>query len=425
MPERPGAGRTLGGTPYAPRFWRSAVVIATGIFVTGLGWPGSIGRLPFGLLLKNALHLPAEKVAAFWAVATFAWYVKPLGGLICDSIPLFGTRRRGYLILGGIAAVIGWATFAVVPRAYVPFLVVMTGLNIALVVISTTVGGMLVEEGQRLGATGRLSAMRTGLEGVMSLAAGPLGGLLAAAPFAWTSGAGALIVGLVVPVTLTLYREPRRAAKDAAVWAAAAQQLRGIARSRPMWMTSILLFLVYLAPGLQTPLLYYQQDVLKLDVRYMGILQFAGGAGVLGGSAVYLWLCRRLPLRLTLIGGILVNAASALLYLAYRSAAAALVIETTVGFVGVMGTLPLYDLAVRSTPRGSESFGYALMMSVRNIALFGVSDVLGSMLYGRFHLGFDKLVWINAGSSAAVLLFVPFLPPVLLSSTEGRVQSEA
>ncbi len=424
-PEETGAAhQTLGDASHPPRFWRSAVVIATGIFVTGLGWPGLIGRLPFGLLLKNTLSLPPEKVAAFWAVATLAWYLKPLVGLVCDSIPLFGTRRRGYLIVGGIAAVIGWAAFAVIPRAYVPFLILMTGLNVALVVISTTVGGMLVEEGQRLGATGRLSAMRTGLEGVMSLAAGPLGGLLAAAPFAWTSGSGALVVGLVVPVTLSLHREPRRAVKDVAVWAAAGKQLRSIVRSRPMWMTSILLFLVYLAPGLQTPLLFYQQDVLKLDVRYMGILQFAGGAGVLGGSAVYLWLCRRLPLRLTLIGGILVNAASALLYLAYRSSTAALVIETTVGFVGVMGTLPLYDLAVRATPRGSESFGYALMMSVRNIAVFGVSDVVGSLLYGRFHLGFDKLVWINAGSSAAVLLFVPFLPVALLASREGKVQPE-
>jgi Na+/melibiose symporter-like transporter len=262
--------------------------------------------------------------------------------------------------------------------------------------------------------------MRTGLEGVMSLVAGPLGGLLAAAPFAWTAGTGALVVGVVVPVTLTLYREPRGAVRDAAVWAAAGKQLRNIVRSRPMWMTSILLFLVYLAPGLQTPLLFYQQDVLKLDVRFMGILQFVGGAGVLGGSAVYLWLCRRLPLRLTLIGGILVNASSALLYLAYRTSTAALIIETTVGFVGVMGTLPLYDLAVRATPRGSEGFGYALMMSVRNIALFGVSDVVGSMLYGRYHMGFERLVWINAGSSAAVLLFVPFLPVALLASREGN-----
>ena len=108
-----------------------------------------------------------------------------------------------------------------------------------------------------------------------------------------------------------------------------------------------------------------------------------------------------------------------MLYLGYRSATAALIIDTTAGFVVAIGTLPLYDLAVRATPAGSESFGYALMIGVRNIALFGVSDVLGSLLYGRFHVGFDRLVWINAGSSAAVLLFVPLLPAALLAAREG------
>ena len=271
-----GSTEYTGGQPADIRFWRSAVVIATGIFVTGLGWPGLIGRLPFGLLLKNNLHLAPEKVAAFWAVGTIAWYVKPLVGLICDSTPIFGTRRHAYLLFGAVGAVVAWAAFAFVPRAYAPFLALMTGLNIALMVINATVGGMLVEEGQRLGATGRLSALRSGLEGGMSLVAGPLGGLLAVAAFGWTSATGAFVVALVIPVTLLLHREPRRAIANLAVWTSAKAQLRQIVRSRPMWMTSILLFLVYLAPGLQTPLLFYQQDVLKFDARFMGVLQFAG-----------------------------------------------------------------------------------------------------------------------------------------------------
>ncbi|HEX2658014.1 MAG TPA: hypothetical protein VHU40_07065, partial [Polyangia bacterium] len=91
-------------SPRPLAFWRVATVIGTGIFVTGLGWPGLIGRLPFGLLLKNQLQLEPQSVAAFWAVATAAWYVKPLFGLLCDAWPLFGTRRRGYLLLGSAAA---------------------------------------------------------------------------------------------------------------------------------------------------------------------------------------------------------------------------------------------------------------------------------------------------------------------------------
>jgi hypothetical protein len=33
-------------------------------------------------------------------------------------------------------------------------------------------------------------------------------------------------------------------------------------------------------------------------------------------------------------------------------------------------------------------------------------------------MGFKSLVWLNAGSSAAVLLFVPLLPAALLAARE-------
>jgi len=402
------------------RFWRTAVVIGTGIFVTGLGWPGLIGRLPFGLLLKNQLHMSPEKVAAFWAVGTLAWYFKPLFGLICDAWPLFGTRRRGYLLLGTVIATVGWAAFALLPLGYGVLMATMTALNVGLVVVSVATGGMQVEEGQRRAATGRLGAMRTALEGVMSLVAGPAGGVLATLAFGLTALSGGATVALMLPVTLLLYREPRDAAPDQAVWTRALQDLKRIVRSRPMWTTSLLLFFVYLAPGLQTPLLYYQQDVLKLDPRFMGILQLGGGAGVLAGAALYAWLCRRVPLRWSLRGGIVLSAGAALLYLTYRSATAALIIDTVVGLTGSLGTLPLYDLAARATPKGSESFGFALMMSVRNISLFAISDPLGSMLYDRFHLGLGNLALINAGSTLAVLLLLPLLPGALIDSREGK-----
>lgn len=400
--------------------WRPALVIAVGIFATGLGSPNLIGRLPIGLMLKNTLHLPPQQVAMFWAIATLPAYVKPVVGLICDSVPLFGTRRRGYLLAGAVVAVLAWTAFAILPRAYLPFLVAMTVLNIALVTAATAVGGMLVAEGQRTGATGRLSALRGGLEGVMSLVAGKLAGFLAATTFVWTSVAGAAIVAVIVPVTLLLHDEPRTARRDDTPWRAARAQLGHIVASRSMWTTSALIFLVYLAPSLNTPLLYVQQDVLHLDASFMGTLQTAGGAGALAGSALYSWLCRRVPLRLLVAAGLLLNAAAALLYLGYVSPAAALVIDTLAPFLVAIGTLPLYDLAIRATPSGSESFGYALMMAVRNVALFGLSDVFGSALYQRLDSGFVGLVWLNAASSAAVIVFVPFLPAVLFATREGR-----
>jgi len=402
--------------PFAP----VAFLIGVALFFGGLGWPGLIGRIPFGLLLKNELGLPARQVAWFWAVGTAAWYLKPAVGLLCDAWPLFGTRRRGYLLLGAATASVGWLAFGLVPRRFGALVAAMTIVNLGLVMVSAAVGGLLVEEGQRRGATGRLSALRTGLEGAMYLAAGPIGGALALAPLTVTAGAGAAMVGVIVPATLLLARGGGRVSADHGVWREARRALGTMARSRPMWAATLLMFAVFVTPGLQTPLLYYQQDVLKLSARVMGLLQLAGGAGAILGALAYAWLCRRLPLGTTLVGGLCLSAAAALAYLGYRSAEAALAIDFLAGLTGALGTLPLFDLATRAAPRGCESLAFALMMSVRTFALFVLSDPLGSMVYERFERGLPEVVLVNAGSTLVGLLFVLFVPRALLAGREGQ-----
>ena len=407
------------GTTSGPSLRGLIGVIAMGIWVTGFGWAGSLGRLPIGLMLKNELHMPAYKVAAFWAVATSAWYFKPLVGFICDAYPLLGTRRRSYMLIGSLLAGIFWLAFAVVPHSYLAFMAVMTALNLAMVVVSVVVGGLQVEVSHRYGATGRLASMRSGLEGVMNLVTGPIGGWLAVVAFTWTAVSGAAVLLSFVPVVAFLYPESRGSRANSAVWTTAGQQLKAVLRSRAMWGATVLLFLVYLAPGLQTAMLYYQTDVLKFDPRFIGLLQtLQGGAGILG-AATYAYLCRRVTLKVSLIVGILLNAASGLLYLRYDSAVAAAIIDTTAAYLTVLATMPLYDLAARATPPGLESFGFSLMMSIRNVAIFAISDYAGSYLYDHYHVGFKSLVWINSGSSAAVLLFVPLLPAALLAVREG------
>ena len=210
----------------------------------------------------------------------------------------------------------------------------MIALNFAMVFVSTVVGGLQIEAAQRYGATGRLASLRNGLEGVMSSSAGPVGGWLAVRTFGWTALGGALVVFSFVPVVMLLDREPRGAQANRQVWTMAREHLRVIARSRPMWGATGLLFLVYLAPGFQTRSSYYQQDVLKLDPRFIGLLELLSGAGGIIGAALYAAVCRRVPLRVSLIAGIIVNALSTLIYLRYDSPMEAAVIEAAAAWSG-------------------------------------------------------------------------------------------
>ena len=64
-------------------------------------------------------------------------------------------------------------------------------VNLFMVMASTVTGAFLVEAGQRMGATGRLTALRMFVYNFCTLIQGPLGGLLATAGFIWATGANA------------------------------------------------------------------------------------------------------------------------------------------------------------------------------------------------------------------------------------------
>jgi MFS family permease len=402
-------------------FRRRVLLVGVGLLVSTMAQPIVVGRLPLSLLLKNQLAVEPQTLAAFWALGTFPWYCKPLAGLLSDAFPLFGTRRRSYLMVSGLLGGVCWAVMALLPRTYAALFAAVLALNVAMVFASTVTGGLLVETGQRHNVTGALASMRWGIEGAIYLVVGPVGGFLATRAFGWTAGIGAAMLIALIPLTARLLDEPRATPDGSAaqnVWRDAGDRLRSIVRSRNMLAVATLIFLFYMAPGIQTALLYYQQDTLKLDPPFMGFLQLLGGAGGLGAAVVYGAVCRKIPIRRLLVMGILCNVASTLFYLGYRSRETAMIVSGAVGFVGMLASLPLFDLAVRAPPKGSEGLGYSLLMTVYNVTVFAVADVIGSYLFGRRHVTFQGLVWVSAAASALVLFFVPFLPAALMAQRD-------
>ncbi len=191
-----------------------------------------------------------------------------------------------------------------------------------------------------------------------------------------------------------------------------------------MWAAAGLLFLVFMAPGFGIVLTYYQQDELHFSTEFIGFLTMLGGIGGILATGLYAYYCRKFRLKSLLIIGIFLNALSSLLYLGYHTRHLAMAIDFSNGFLGVLGVLPLFDLAARATPRGSESFGYALLMSVYNISIFAVSYPIGSWLYELrnpfWHHDLMRLVWLNSGTSLIALVLIPLLPRVLVNRLEGE-----
>ena len=393
------------------------IMVGLGAFVTTIAQPAVIGRLPLQLLLKNQLHFNAQTLAAFLVVASFAWNVKPLAGILSDAFPLFGTRRRHYMLLGAGMAAVCWFLIGVVPRSYLPLLLAAFGANTFMVIASTVMGGLMVEAGQKYGISGRVTSIRQALQSAVSLGNGILGGYLAAAAFGWTVGIATALLLMLALTTFFVLTERPVAIRDRDVLTNASRELSILFRSRTLWASGTFLALVYISPGFTTPLLFMQTDTLGFSAPYIGLMESIEGAAGLIGALLYGVVCRWLNLRQLLTTAIAANAAATLLYLWYGHATAPF-IHASAGFAVICSELALMDLAVRSTPRGCESLGFALMMSARNFALGG-SDVIGSWLIDSHGWVFHQLVWLNAGTTALILAFIPFLPRAVMTRKDG------
>src|SRR5258708_34581555 len=69
-----------------------------------------------------------------------------------------------------------------------------------------------------------------------------------------------------------------------------------------------------------------------------------------------------------------------IVYRYLREPGTAIAITALEGMTGTLAILPVYDLAARGTPRGSEALGYSVMMSVWNLTN-SLSDWVGSTLF--------------------------------------------
>ena len=90
------------------------------------------------------------------------------------------------------------------------------------------------------------------------------------------------------------------------------------------------------------------------------------------------------------------------------------------GFGYTLAELALMDLAVRSTPAGSEGLGFSIMISVRNLALFG-TDWFGSNLLDQYHLSFDSLVVANSATTLIAVPLVFLLPRLIVTRKDAEI----
>lgn len=420
------------GLSFGPATQTEAARLRSALFLVGSGYlfltlcdyREGIANLALRYLLKDELHLTAAQLAAFFAITKLAWYCKPFAGLLTDNVRLFGTRRKGYLVTFSLAAAVLWLALAFVPSSYTALLWLVVAINFALMIAHTTLGGILVEAGQSLKATGRISAVRSGSESFGWLVTGLVAGWIAVN----LGHYGFLLNALLMVVLAALFArwiveaKAPPAAAERSRWTTA--HFKELFQHRTLWVAAGFWMLIKFSPSFGTPLFYHQSEALRFTPQIVGYLGFASAAAGLLGSLCYLRLCRRIALRKLLWFGIALNAVAALAYFGYNSAGAALVIEAAYGLSTALAFMPIFDLLARATPKNFAAFGYALIFSLGSLSVSG-SDVMGSWIYEYLGRNFTAMILLDSGTSAMVLLAIPLLPRILVAGRDGENPSQS
>jgi MFS family permease len=380
--------------------------------VEGIGQTGGLIAQPLNYYLKQTFGWTPVQVSAYLTILNLPWIIKPVYGIVSDFLPLFGYRRKAYLVLANAAAAVafGWVTQITQPSQLI-FVLLLTAY--AMAISSTLCGAILVENGQRLGASDAFVNQQWLWFNIAALASGFIGGQLVErlSPAAALHAAAAIIAVAPLAVVMTgwfLISEPKSRI-DLPEMRKTFSSLLVAFTLRELWFVGAFLFLYYLSPGLGTPLYYHMTDELNFSQEYIGILGSISSAGWIVGALLYRrflkWITAKTLLNLSILFGTLTTAAFLLLW----NEAAAAVINFFSGFAGMIAFVATLSLAADYCPQRAEGFAFAALMSITNFS-GALSDNIGSYLYEHmFNRRLDPLILVSAAFTALAFAFVPML----------------
>lgn len=436
------------------------VAIAAIYFVEGaLG----LARLAQTFLLKDEMHLGPAELSALTGLFTLPWTIKPLYGFLSDGFPLFGFRRRSYLILAGLT---GCFSYTLVGQNFWGFLngeQLIPGTVAALMVSSACIAfSDVVADGIVVSKT-RDSSDPAIAGGLQSLCWGSaaIGGLLSA----YFSGSllevmkpqdifqiAAFLPFVVAMIAFLIDEQPITKATttnaEGQVVVVEDDPLSGItAQVQSLWSAikqpaiykpALFLFLWQSTPTSDGAFLYFLTDDLGFGPEFLGRVRLiTAGAGLLG-VWIYNTYLKTKPIKDILFWSSIISTPlglSSLLLITHANRALGIPDgifvcgdDVILSILGQIAFLPTLVLAARLCPPGVEAVLFATLMSINNGA-GALGTEIGALLtkaLGVTETNFDNLGLLTVIcniSSLYPLFFIGFLDEVG-SKSEEEIERE-
>ena len=74
----------------------------------------ALSEVSINFLYKDDFHMSPASVAMTVGIINLPWAFKPFYGMLSDSVPLFGMRRKSYILVFSFLAFVSWYVLAFV-----------------------------------------------------------------------------------------------------------------------------------------------------------------------------------------------------------------------------------------------------------------------------------------------------------------------
>ena len=383
-----------------------------------------LARLAVSFFLKDELGLGPAQVSALMGIAALPWMVKPLFGFVSDGLPLFGYRRRPYLILSGFLGAGAWVAMAtVVHTPWAATLAIALG-SLSMALSDVIVDSLVVERArsEEVKDAGSLQSLTWGASAVGGLITAYFSGFLLEHFSNRTVFSVTAAFPLIVSGVAWLIAESRvtEASNWLVIWDQV-KQLKGAITQKSIWMPTAFVFLWQATPTADSAFFFFTTNELGFQPEFLGRVRLVTSLAALLGIWVFQRFLKSVPMRVMFGWSTVISAAlgmTTLLLVTHANRAIGIddhwfslgdsLVLTVMGQIAFM---PVLILAARLCPPGVEATLFALLMSIYNLAGF-LSYELGAWLMhglGINESNFDKLWLLVVITNLTTLLPLPLL----------------
>jgi len=412
----------LGNEPNA-----ELIAILTVYFVQGIL---GLSRLAVSFFLKDELLLSPVEVSALLGIVFLPWMIKPVFGFISDGLPIFGYRRRPYLILSGILGSVSWVSLATIVHTTWAATLAIALSSLSVAMSDVIVDSLVVERarGESQAKAGSLQSLCWGAAAIGGLITAYFSGLLLQYFTTRTVFAITALFPLIVSGVAWLIAESpvNKDAKDSNHTNSLSikhqlGQLRQAITQKSIWLPTAFIFIWQATPNADSAFFYFSTNELHFEPEFLGRVHLVTSFASLAGVWIFQRYLKSIPFRVifawsTVLSSILgmtmlllVTHTNRLLNIDdhWFSLGDSLILSV----MGKIAFMQVMVLAARLCPSGVEATLFALLMSVFNSAAT-VSHALGALItywLGITATNFESLWILVVITNLSTLLPLPFI----------------